>query len=357
VTSILDPFLIEAVKRFEGYSPKPYWDYKQYTSGYGTRATSPGEMINKSTAEQRLQSELQNARGYVDRVNPNAPPGVKDALTSLTFNSGSKWTQSGLGDSIRAGDWTGAREKLLQYNKAGGQTLPGLAQRRQQEASWFNRLPGGHIMEGQTQLANNAAPSPFPPASDAASGLPVMGGAPTPPAPEFPSSITAPTEPPAGMPRIPEPPKVPNPYTPPPAQTMPELAPPPQPSMPDFAQMAGMGGMPGAPSMFGGMSAPSMMPSPVNVASAAPMGAPAMGAPDMGGGLLGGMGGAAGGMGGGMMGGMGMLGGLLGGGGGAKAPPIPPAAQFPPLPALDPSVMAMLLQQPAPFNWDSYGSA
>ena len=139
VASALDPSLVGAVKNFEGYAPKASWDYKQNSNGYGTRAAAPGETIDRNTAEQRLNSELGKAQGLVGAFAPNAPEGFKKALTSLTYNAGPKWMDSGLGQAVQQGDWQKASELFQQYNKAGGQTNPGLVNRRQQEAQmWLN---------------------------------------------------------------------------------------------------------------------------------------------------------------------------------------------------------------------------
>lgn len=133
----IDPSLVEGVKGFEGYAAKAYPDYKQYSVGYGTRATSPNEVIDKAEAERRLQTELGKAKSIVQAFAPNAPPGVQNALTSLTYNAGDKWTRSGLGALVKAGDYQGAQQRLLQYNKAGGVTNTGLVKRRAAEAQWM----------------------------------------------------------------------------------------------------------------------------------------------------------------------------------------------------------------------------
>jgi len=135
----LDPQYVDAIKGFEGYRDTPYWDYKQYTSGYGTKAAAPDEKIDQATAEQRLQAELGKAAAHVDSVNPNLPPGPRAALISLTYNAGPGWANSGLGDLVRSGDLQGAQSRLLEYNKAGGKVNEGLTARRQQEASWFGQ--------------------------------------------------------------------------------------------------------------------------------------------------------------------------------------------------------------------------
>jgi GH24 family phage-related lysozyme (muramidase) len=137
VPGILDLPYLDAIKRFEGYNPRAQWDYAQYTSGYGTRAKHPGEVIDRATAEQRFGDEIGNAAGLVDQRFPGLPEGPRAALTSLTFNAGPGWADKGLGRAVSAGDWDTARNLFSQYVKAGGKTLPGLVDRRNQEASWF----------------------------------------------------------------------------------------------------------------------------------------------------------------------------------------------------------------------------
>jgi lysozyme len=133
--------LINAIKGFEGFTPKAQWDYKQNSNGYGTKAAYPGERIDQETANQRLLTEAGKASNFVNSFAPNAPQGVRDALTSLTFNSGTKWANSGLGKLIQAGDYQGAQQRFVQYNRAGGQVNPGLDNRRQAEVKWFNGAP------------------------------------------------------------------------------------------------------------------------------------------------------------------------------------------------------------------------
>lgn len=135
------PHYVDAVKRFEGFNARPSWDYKQHSWGYGTRAPGPRGTISREQADADLTRELGSAYDIVHRHAPNAPDGVKAALTSLTFNTGADWTRSGLGQAVVAGDYDTARRQFLQYNKAGGKVLPGLVSRRQEEASWFNGEP------------------------------------------------------------------------------------------------------------------------------------------------------------------------------------------------------------------------
>ena len=138
-TGALGGSYVDQIKKFEGYTPKASWDYKQHSVGYGTRARSPGEVIDKAEAERRLNEELAKAAEIVDKFKPGLDEGTRAALISLTFNAGADWTKAGLGEAIRNGDLETARQRFLQYNKAGGETLPGLVSRRQAEASWIGK--------------------------------------------------------------------------------------------------------------------------------------------------------------------------------------------------------------------------
>lgn len=129
--------LLDAIKGFEGFTPRASWDVRQHSIGYGTRARYPGEVIDRTEADRRLNDEVGSAQSIVDRFHPNLDAGTRAALTSLTYNTGDAWTRSGLGSAIKAGDLDKARASFLQYTNAGGQYLPGLAKRRAQEVAWI----------------------------------------------------------------------------------------------------------------------------------------------------------------------------------------------------------------------------
>lgn len=148
---------LDAIRKFEGFTPKANWDYAQFTNGYGTKAKHAGEVIDKVEADRRFAAEISEARAFVEQQVPGADEGTKAALTSLTFNAGGTWSKSGLGEAVRAGDLDKARALLLQYTKAGGETLPGLVTRRLAEATWIGSIEPG--MMGAAGLAG-AVPSP-----------------------------------------------------------------------------------------------------------------------------------------------------------------------------------------------------
>jgi GH24 family phage-related lysozyme (muramidase) len=141
---------IAGIKREEGYDARPRWDVKQWTVGYGTRASGPDERPSHDELEQRFQGEISKAAKIVDSVNPNLDPGTRAALTSLTFNTGDAWTRAGLGEKVRAGDLAGAKERFLQYGNVAGQPNAAITERRWREAQWFGRAdapPGGPALD------------------------------------------------------------------------------------------------------------------------------------------------------------------------------------------------------------------
>lgn len=146
-TGPLGKTYMDRIKKFEGYTARAKWDYKQHSIGYGTRAKFPGERIDKAEAERRFVAEITSARKIVDDNFPGAPEGVKAALTSLTFNAGAAWIRQGLGKAVAAGDYGKAKQIFLKYNKARDsktnrmEVLEGLTRRRIRESKWFDENP------------------------------------------------------------------------------------------------------------------------------------------------------------------------------------------------------------------------
>jgi lysozyme len=156
---------VEAIKTFEGYVPEAKWDYAQFSNGYGTRARYAGEVIDAGEAERRFQVEVGKARDVVERHAPHIDEGTKAALTSLTYNAGDSWVRSGLGAAVARGDLDQVRSIFQQYNKAGGEVLPGLVSRRAAEALWIGKpeLVGGDPIasraSGEVSVPAEATPS------------------------------------------------------------------------------------------------------------------------------------------------------------------------------------------------------
>jgi GH24 family phage-related lysozyme (muramidase) len=131
--------LTDFVKHFEGYNPKAFGDYKQTSIGFGTRARKGETTISKEEAERRLAEELGGVRSRVvkaaQRYGYEFAPNELDALTSFAYNVGNinQLTDNGK----RSKEEIAA--KILEYNKAGGKVLRGLAKRRQAEHNLFTK--------------------------------------------------------------------------------------------------------------------------------------------------------------------------------------------------------------------------
>lgn len=159
--ALVSPELAERVKKLEGYSEKPYADFKQTSSGYGTKAQPGDENIppdqRKAVYEQRLYSELGRAANIVDQFAPGLPKGTRDAMISLTYNAGSAWTSSGLGTAIKSGNLDSAQYRFGMYTNAGGTINQGLVDRRATELSWWGGEAHDTDMTSQLGKALDAA--------------------------------------------------------------------------------------------------------------------------------------------------------------------------------------------------------
>ena len=131
--------LIDFLKAKEGFAPRAFWDYAQYSIGYGTRALNANEVITEQEAERRLGDEVGRFRQEVIRYGQDngynwTGPQI-DSLTSFSYNLGtgklSEVTDNGTRDNNTIA------EKMLLYVNAGGRPLQGLIERRRDESAWF----------------------------------------------------------------------------------------------------------------------------------------------------------------------------------------------------------------------------
>ena len=161
----MHPTYLNSIKTFEGFAHRAQWDYAQHTNGYGTRALFAGETITADEAERRFRQEIAAARAIVDKHAGDWDEGTKAALTSLTFNAGTRWISSGLGEAVRAHDLQGVKERFVEYSKAQGQVLPGLVSRRLAEADWIGRsepVAATPAAQPGTEVTVNRRPSTPP---------------------------------------------------------------------------------------------------------------------------------------------------------------------------------------------------
>lgn len=138
---------LELIKEFEGFSSVAYLcPAKIPTIGYGNtfwedgRKVKLGEQILKTNALELL--ELVANKDFADKIFPLIKVKVSqnkfDAMVSLAYNIGvGNFSKSTLLKKVNSGDFDGASNEFLKWNKSGGKELLGLTKRRQREYEMF----------------------------------------------------------------------------------------------------------------------------------------------------------------------------------------------------------------------------
>jgi len=136
---------LDLVKHFEGLYLNAYQDsVGVWTIGYGhTGLTHKDGTVKKglTITEEKADELLRHDMGHFGkRVNDLVTVPLNqdqfDALTSFDFNTGGL-KDSTLRKKLNAGDYTGAADEFLRWNKAGGKVLKGLTRRRESERNLF----------------------------------------------------------------------------------------------------------------------------------------------------------------------------------------------------------------------------
>ncbi|ELP5716667.1 lysozyme [Enterobacter asburiae] len=137
---------IALIKQFEGCQLTAYQDSVGVgTIGYGWtqpvdgKPIRAGMTIKQETAERLLKTGLVSYESDVSRlVKVEMTQGQFDALVSFAYNLGSRsLSTSTLLRKLNAGDYAGAADEFLRWNKAGGKVLNGLTRRREAERALF----------------------------------------------------------------------------------------------------------------------------------------------------------------------------------------------------------------------------
>lgn len=137
---------IALIKEFEGCKLTAYQDsVGVWTIGYGWtqpvdgKPIRAGMTIKQETAERLLKTGLVSYENDVSRlVKVRLKQGEFDALVSFTYNLGARsLSASTLLRKLNAGDYAGAADEFLHWNKAGGKVLNGLTRRREAERALF----------------------------------------------------------------------------------------------------------------------------------------------------------------------------------------------------------------------------
>ena len=137
---------MKLLEQFEGLRLEAYLDSAGIaTIGFGTIKYPNGSKVklgDKITKAQAKEYKLHDLKEFENTVNTfvKAPLNQNqyDALVSLSYNIGSNaFKNSTLLKKLNSGDYKGAAEQFLSWNKAGGKKVQGLVNRREAERKLF----------------------------------------------------------------------------------------------------------------------------------------------------------------------------------------------------------------------------
>ena len=134
----------QTIKDHEGLRLTAYQDGGGvWTIGYGHTGSDvrEGLTIPLSEAERLLTRDLRTAEGYVNgAVKVKLTQNQFDALVSFVYNiGGDAFEKSTLLRLLNAGEYEGAANQFLRWNKDNGKVIDGLTNRRRKERDLFLR--------------------------------------------------------------------------------------------------------------------------------------------------------------------------------------------------------------------------
>ena len=140
---------LELIKEFEGFSSVAYLcSAKKATIGYGNTfwedgtPVKIGDQISKERAETLLKHVVDNFSVAVEvDIKIEVTQNQFDALVSLAYNIGlGAFQNSTLLKQLNRGNFVGASQEFLRWDKSNGKPLLGLTRRREREKLLFESL-------------------------------------------------------------------------------------------------------------------------------------------------------------------------------------------------------------------------
>ncbi len=127
--------------QLEGFRATPYWDNKQYSWGYGTRAPGPSGTISRAQAFADMLNYLTADYNYFSpMITRHLSAKQWAAFLFFSYNLG-RGNADNLLPNINSGNTAALGEQWQLYNKSGGQVDPGLIERRALEWDlWQGRI-------------------------------------------------------------------------------------------------------------------------------------------------------------------------------------------------------------------------
>lgn len=144
--------LKEFLAKYEGFSPTPYWDVRQWSWGYGTRAAplgtkkteKPNKTISKTAAWAESINHINEDYDYLKKlVKVQLNSNQWAALLSFSYNLG-RGNADNLLNNINSNNLDALRAQWLSYNKKRNSTRnlvvdAGLTNRRIAEFNLFTK--------------------------------------------------------------------------------------------------------------------------------------------------------------------------------------------------------------------------
>lgn len=138
--------LTSFLRKWEGFRAYPYWDFKQWSHGYGTRVKGssdnkaippPNIPINRQDAAKEMINFVTNDYNTLNPlINKQLTPNQWAALLSFSYNLGAGNAKKII-PYINNNDDFALKSKWVQYNNAGGKPNEYLTDRRQAEVKLY----------------------------------------------------------------------------------------------------------------------------------------------------------------------------------------------------------------------------
>lgn len=119
------------VKPLESYSPRAFWDHKQYSYGYGNKAPTATATISKIDASELLNARLaKDSASIIKALKVPQSLNVIIALTSFGFNTGLGTALAMVADINNGKSLVAVSDRMKLYKYASGVIDRGLINRR-----------------------------------------------------------------------------------------------------------------------------------------------------------------------------------------------------------------------------------
>lgn len=137
---------MKLLEQFEGLRLEAYLDSANiYTIGYGTIKYPDGRKVKKGdkiTKAQAKEYKLHDLKEFENTINTSVKVPLTqnqyDALVSLSYNIGSSAFKNSTSlKKLNSGDYKGAAEQFLVWNKVNSKKVQGLVNRREAERNLF----------------------------------------------------------------------------------------------------------------------------------------------------------------------------------------------------------------------------